>query len=611
MSTDDPRKQLLRARGAKLIVTVLLGAMTAILFRVQVLGTSQWRLESDENRLRSFTVPSPRGIIRDRDGRAIADNIPGYSLSVDSRPSEEMVASLTRLREHFTMSDARFETLVERARAGPIRPLLVSLDAPFDVVAKIEERKAAFPLILIESRPKRRYPWGEVASHVLGYVGEINEDEMNSPDFAGVPRGTMVGRSGVEAVYDSILRGEVGTRYLEVDAAGRIVGSFRGTRTIPEQPGEELDLTLDLDLMAWIHHIFPEGMSGAVVALEVATGDVLALYSAPTFDPNIFLGTVDQEEWNRISQDPTSPLLNRAIMGKYPPGSTWKLASAAIALEVGVITPTERMPVPCTGAFRYGNRIARCWKEEGHGSLDLAGAIQHSCNVYFYQMGLRIGLSRLLEHGNRVGFGDRCGIDLPQEATGTFPDGPGYWDRQFGYTASEGEVLNLVIGQGPNSQTPLKIAQFMAAIAGDGSAPAPTLFRGAERNDGWRLDVSRESLQHILEGIRRVTGPEGTAFLSSLEHFDLLGKTGTAQSGGDRADHAWFAAMAGLPGEPPEIVVVVLVEFGEGGSVTAGPLAAKTADYYLRAQHGIPQDTIQTLGEYLRAGRSTRWAYTR
>ena len=607
MSRYRAQDQTALSARARAAVLVLLGLLVLVFFRAQVLGSSDWLLQSESNRLRSLVVPAPRGIIRDRDGRALADNVPGYSISILPAHPDSMVSTLNRLREHLAMDDDRFEILVERAEARPRRPLIVSVDASFDAVAAMEERRSAFPQLLIESRPKRRYPAGEVGAHVIGYVGQINEAELDSLD--GAEPGRIVGRSGIEAHYEAMLQGKSGTRYVEVDAAGRTVGSFRGVRGVPEEPGTDIDLNLDLELMEWIHHIFPEGYSGSVVALDVETGGVLALYSAPAFDPNVFAGVVDPAEWSRLSEDPQSPLYNRAVMGKYPPGSPWKLATAAMGLELGVVTPSEKMPVSCRGSFVYGNRAYRCWDSEGHGSLDLAGAIQHSCNVYFYQLGVRIGLDRMLELGNRMGFGGQCGIDLPQEARGDFPADAGFWESRYGYVATEGEVLNLAIGQGPNAQTPLKEAQFLLALARDGSAPAPSLYRFAARAESWRLDIPQESLEAIRDGIRWVTRPGGTAHLSSLEHFELLGKTGTAQSGRERPDHASFVGMAGLRGGPPEIVVVAVVEFGGGGSEVAAPVVAKTVDYYLRGQHGIPRDTVQTLGEYMRAGRDTRWAY--
>lgn len=592
-----------------MVAGVLLGILLVAFFRSQVLGSSDWVLQSESNRLRQLTVPAPRGIIRDRAGRVVADNVPGYAVSVLPDSPDSMIASLQRLQAPLALGEGQLEALIEDAQERPRRPLLVTVDAPLDGVAAIEERRMAFPRVLIEARPKRRYLAGPVTAHVVGYVGQINQAELESEDFEGAEPGMIVGRGGLEEAYEPLLQGVAGTRYVEVDARGRIVGSFLGQGGTPADPGIDLALHLDLDLMEYIDQIFPDSMSGAVVALDVQTGGVLALYSAPSYDPNVFAGVLDPEVWASLTTDERSPLLNRAIMGRYPPGSPWKLVSAAMALDAGVVTEDEVMPIACTGSLRYGNSTPRCWKPEGHGALDMAGAIQHSCNVYFYQLGLRIGLERTLREGNRLGFGNQCGIDLPQEVSGLFPGDLGYWEDRFGYRATEGEVLNLSIGQGPISQTPLKMAQFLLAIARDGSAPAPTVYQGGPAGEAWRLNVSDESLEAMREGMRRVTGVGGTAHMASLEHFDLMGKTGTAQSGPGTPNHAWFTGMAGLPGGRPEIVVVVLVEYGDSGSGMAAPLMAKTADHYLRGVHGIPRDTIQTLREYLRAGRNTDWAW--
>ncbi len=611
MRRRDRRQRVLRGRVARAVIASLMAVLAGAFFRIQVMGASGWLLQSESNRLRTLTVPPARGVVRDHAGRALADNVPGHSISVLPAGTDSMLATIGRLREHLELPDAQAEALAERARTRPLRPLLVAVDVPFATVAAIEERRSAFPRVFLESRPKRRYPAGPVGAHVIGYVGEINEAELGLARFASAEPGTIVGRTGVEAFYERRLQGRSGTRYVEVDVRGRIVGSFEGVAEVGASPGGDVDLHLDLDLMQWIDHIFPSELNGAVVALDVETGGVLAMYSKPAFDPNVFAGVVAPEDWARLSTDPSSPLYNRALMGKYPPGSPWKLVGAALGLEAGVTGVSDYFPEPCDGAFKFGNRAFRCWKPEGHGRLDLVGAVQHSCNVYFYQLGLALGLERLLEGANRMGFGRGTGIDLPQEADGTFPDGVEFWDRQFGYRAGEGEVLNLILGQGPNAQTPLKMAQFMLAVARDGSAPAPMLRRAGAAPESWRLDMSHGSLEAIREGMRRVTGPGGTAHLSSLEHFDLMGKTGTAETGGGQPNHAWFAGIAGPPNAQPEIVVVALVEFGDSGSETAAPLVAKTADYYLRARHGIAQDTVQTLHEHILAGRSTAWARAR
>jgi penicillin-binding protein 2 len=256
----------------------------------------------------------------------------------------------------------------------------------------------------------------------------------------------------------------------------------------------------------------------------------------------------------------------------------------------------------------YGGRYWRCWDPEGHGEVDLYNAIMHSCNVYFYQLGQRVGLDSMMAGATRIGFNERCGIDLPAESQGNYPADRDYWLEDFGYRGTPGEVLNLAIGQGPNSQTPLKMAQFYLAIARDGSAPRPRIVRSdAPDEGGWSLDLSQEALAIMRDGLRTVTQPGGTAYGSSLEHWDLMGKTGTGQNPLG-ADHAWFTAIAGPAGGAPEVVIVAIVEGGESGSRVAAPIVAKSADYYLRRKYGIPTDTIQTLNEHYRAGRNPRWA---
>jgi penicillin-binding protein 2 len=271
------------------------------------------------------------------------------------------------------------------------------------------------------------------------------------------------------------------------------------------------------------------------------------------------------------------------------------------------------MPIQCTGSFTWGGQTWRCWNPAGHGWQNLAQAIGNSCNVYFYQLGLRIGLDHMLDRATDIGFSRRCSIDLPQESQGAFPAERTWWQENFGYRPTEGEVLNLAIGQGPNSQTPLKVAQFYLALArDDGSAPAPAIAKGVEVGEGWSLNLEPEDIESLRAGLRMVTAPGGTAHVgTALEHWEVIGKTGTAQNAlsaqGLAPNHAWFAGMAGRPGGEPEIVIAVIVEYGEGGSSMAAPIMAKTADYYLRRKYDIPVDTIQTWGEHLRSGRPAPW----
>jgi penicillin-binding protein 2 len=615
MRLDHPISRRSRAQGGVVVVAVLMGVLGMAFFRAQVLRSSAWELQAKNNRLRQLSVPAPRGTIFDRNSAILADNVPGYAVILLPDQQDTIRARLERLRPHLGLTDGRIDRLMEQARSYPRQPLAVKVNAPFEEVSALMERQSEFPGLYLEPRPRRRYLAGEALAHVLGYLGEITTAELedsvyaDDPDERYVP-GTILGKDGIERQYETILQGQPGYRYVEVDVLGRIVGSFEGPTEREARPGTNITLNIDSELQQWVHDIFPDSMRGAVVALNVEDGGILALYSSPTFDPNDFVGGIAADQWASLLSDPDLPLFNRSVLAKYPPGSTWKLATAAIALDLGVVRPDETMPIPCTGGIQYGNRFFRCWNRDGHGDLDLLGAIRHSCDVYFYQLGMRIGLQRLLEEGTAIGFNQRCGIDLPSEARGQFPDDTTYWQNapQFGYRATEGEVLSLAIGQGPNDQTPLKMAQFYLAIARDGTAPPPRLLKTETPPDGgWSLNLSPEALETMREGLRGVVRPGGTAHMASLEHWDLMGKTGTVQNP-PNPDHAWFTGIAGPRGGDPEIVVVVIVEFGESGSGVAAPIMAKTADFYLRRKYGIPVDSIQTLGEHYRTGTPAPWA---
>ncbi|GMR12377.1 MAG: penicillin-binding protein 2 [Gemmatimonadota bacterium] len=608
MKAHHPHRRRRRARVATGLIGLVIGTIALQFFRVQVLESSGFKLQSESNRLRPIPTPAPRGTIYDRNGLIIADNVPGYAVYVLAAPRDSMKASLRRLQPLLDLSDPRIELLEGRIRRN--QPLLVDVDADLGAVAALQERGSDFPGIYLEMRPKRRYRSGAAIGHALGFVSEIAADELALPRFADYEQGMLIGKAGIELQYEELLQGTRGVRILEVDASGRLVGSFAGREENPSVPGEDVQLNLDLPLMEWINSIFPDSMRGAVVALDPADGGVLALYSAPTMDPNDFVGGIETDVWDELSNDPRQPLFNRAVMGRYAPASIWKLAAAGIALDAGVIGPTEVMPEPCNGGITILGQYRRCWKNGGHGFLDLAGAIAHSCNVYFYQLGVRVGLDNMLEAGTRLGFSDLTGIDLPQENPGIFPKDRSFWVDVFGYRPQEGEVLSLAIGQGPNDQTPIKMAQFYTALARDGSAPAPRLLKGPPPTDSWRLDLSRRAIEELRKGMRAVTSPGGTAYYrTALEYWDIIGKTGSGQNPQDpERPHAWFAGMAGPPGGEPEIVVVVLVEFGKSGARVAAPIAAKAADFYLRRKYGIPIDTIQTLAEHVEAGVPAPWA---
>jgi penicillin-binding protein 2 len=608
MRLFHPHARRRRAQGALLILFLGLGGLGFAFFQTQVLKNSAYALQSDANRLRPVPLPAPRGTIFDRNGEIVAENVPGYALSLLPAPRDTIRATLEALAPILGLTPERIEALVARHRQSPVQPLVVSTDLTFEQVSALEERRPLLPGIFIDMMPKRRYPAGEAVAHLIGYVAEISESELELPEFEGYTAGQIIGKSGLERQYEHLLGGTPGARYVEVDAHGRIVGELAAQRRVEPIPGRDIRLYLDLDLQRWIARIFPDTVRGAIVALEPGTGHVLAMYSNPTYDPNAFVGGISSELWRGLNSDPGKPLLHRAASGLYPPGSTFKLFTAAVGLELGIVGPHDQMPLPCRGGMQYGNRYFRCWDRKGHGAVDMIDAIKYSCDVYFYQLGLKIGLSRLLSEATRLGFSRKSGVDLPGERAGTFPNEPDWFRRRFGWKPTEAEVLSLSIGQGPNDQTPLKMAQFYAALAGDGRVPAPRIaaVEGDTATEYWDLRLSKESLAMLREGLRRVVGPGGTAGLSALEHWEWIGKTGTSQNPHGK-DHGWFVGMAGPRGGDPEIVVSAVLEFGEHGYVAA-QYAAKAADYYLRRKYGMPIDTIQTLGEHLRAGRPAPWA---
>ena len=589
------------------VVWVLLAGLSLAFFQTQVLRNPAYAVQSDMNRLRPLTVPAPRGTILDRAGRVVADNVPGYVLSVLPAPEDSIRSTLARLAPYLRLTDGEVDALVERRRRHPEQQLVLSTDLAFGEISAIEERRHLFPEILIEMQPKRNYHGGAATAHLVGYVGEISEGELELPAFRGYRGGALVGKAGVERQYEAVLAGQSGLRYVEVDARGRIVGRTRPSGAIPPTPGRPVRLNIDLELQRWIARVVPEWRRGAIAVLDPRSSAVLALYSSPSFDPNEFAGNVSHARWQELRQDSARRLLDRSISGIYPPASTWKLATAAIALELDIVDPDATLPMACRGGMRYGNRYFRCWEEKGHGYLKLADAIARSCDVYFYQIGLQIGLERLTAEGARLGFGRLTGVDLPGERPGNFPADPDWYRRRFGQPPTEADVLSLAIGQGPNDQTVLKMAQFFAALATDGTAPAPrVLADSAPAGEPLDLRLTPQSLDALRAGLRLVTAPGGTAHGSSLEHWEWIGKTGTAQNP-HGADHGWFVGIGGPREGEPEVVVSAIIEAGEHGSVVA-QVAAKIADYYLRRAHEMPIDTIQTLREHWLAGRPARWA---
>ena len=576
-----------RLGTARTTVWIVLGVLVMSFFRTQILGHGKYQLQSETNRLRPIPLPAPRGVIYDRNGHVMAENVPGYTVSLLPGPEANLRSTLASIASIANIDSAAIERVLQRVRRAPYQPALVLGDAPFKVVSALEERRVAIPGLLIQSEPKRYYPDTGVVAHLLGYVGEVTEGERATSRFAMVRLGGLVGKDGLEREYDDTLRGSEGVRFVEVSARGQMVREAEAAANLAPVPGADLHTTIDLDLQRYIAKNFPPGQRGAVLALNPNTGEILALYSAPGFDPNAFVGGVSAPYWRSLNESAAHPLLDRVIQARYPPGSTWKLAVAAMALKRGIVGPRSHMQIPCRGGLQYGNRFFRCWNARGHGDLTLTEAIAQSCDVYFYQLGIKLGVTSMLEDANAWGFRGRTGIDLPGEIPSEFPTGPEYYDRLYGARRWTSAVaLNLAIGQGENAQTLIQMVRLYQQLASDGRMRTPFVVRSVNEPQHASLDLNADQLTILRRAMIAVV-EQGTARGSRLANLTIAGKTGTAQNP-HGLDHGWFIAFA--PADKPEIVVGAIIEFARHGTV-ASPLVSRAIAHYL----GIDEQTAATL----------------
>ncbi|MDE2879781.1 penicillin-binding protein 2 [Candidatus Palauibacter soopunensis] len=597
MNRDNGHRSIRKQRGrwAAGAIFFCLSIVAAGFVNLQIFSTELYTLLSSENRLRTITVPAPRGTIYDRYGRAIADNVPGYDVSMLPGPRDSIAAGLDRLAERLELSPERRAALLSRNRDRPGEALVVRENANFEQVAFIEERRPRFRRVVVDQRPHRRYPAGPAVAHVIGYVGEISPEELTRPEYADYESGQSIGKTGLEEQYEHRLAGRNGIRYAEVNALGSIVRDLGVAQAQAPVPGDDLHLGIDLDLQVYADSVFPEGMRGGVVALDPVTGEVLLLYSHPTFDPNAFIGGIPLDLWNSLREHPDEPMLDRVSMASYPPGSTWKLVMSAIGMKTADLAFDTYHASACTGGLWYHTRRFRCWLPSGHGRLNLSEAIKHSCNVWFYQAGQRIGLDPLLAGVGEFGFGRRTGIDLPSETLGRFPDSRQWYDDYLGPGGwTEAVVWNLSIGQGENAQTLLAMAQFYAALS-TGKAPVrPHLVRDemlAQQRADWTLDLPEVQRRQLVDALVRVVNePGGTAYGSRLARWTLAGKTGTAQNP-HGPPHSWFVGFA--PAYNPRIVIAAIVEHGhpDGAPSLAVPLAAGLVNRHLETLGLPPEDT--------------------
>ena len=583
------------ARNALAAVFLLLAGA---FFRLQVLQHDRYRLKSESNRLRPVPLPAPRGVILDRHGAVIAENVPGYSVSLLAQDEDSLRAMLSRLDPIIPLDSAATEKVVHRLRSAPYEPTVLIKDAPFALVSELEERRAVLPGLVIQTEPKRNYPDSAGVAHLVGYVGEVTEADLEGA-YSGRRPGTIVGKEGLERQYESTLAGSDGVRFVEVNALGRVVREEGAASTLQAVPGRALHTTIDLGLQRYVASIFPPGKRGAIVAMDPWTGDILALYSSPAYDPNAFVGGITAALWDTLNSDPGRPLLDRAIAARYPPASTFKLATTVMALRDGLVNFDSHMPQPCRGGFQYGTRFFQCWYPKGHGSLNLEQAIAASCDAYFYQLGLRLTVKAIIAGGAYLGFGTRSGIDLPGEVRPAFPDS-NYYDRVYGHGGwTQAVALNLAIGQGENAQTPINMVRFYAMLANGGHVVHPHILAGSFPATA-SVDLPDSTFLQIRNALIAVV-EQGTARSVRLASLRLAGKTGTAQNVEGAANHGWFIGFA--PAERPQIVVGGIIE-NVGHGTAVAPYVARIIERYVigpdTTAHGrgaeavpltVPEDT--------------------
>ena len=547
------------------------------LWYLQVLEGGKLQEMSERNRIRVRPVAAPRGILFDRNGLALVDNRPAFTLSLIPREIDDRDTVMARLSVLLKIPMRELEEALERVPPDSFRPVRVRRGLTLEEVTKVEERKLELPGVVVEVEPERVYPTSTFAAHLLGYVREVSDDQMKQGRYR---RGDMIGQSGLERLLDEHLRGRDGGERIEVDALGRPVQVMR--REEPD-PGAQVITTVDRRIQEAAERAMV-GRSGAVIVMDPRNGDVLAMTSSPAFELDRLTGNLDKEEWLKVIRDPLTPLMNRALQSQYAPGSVFKVVVAAAGLQEGSLTPMDRMY--CNGEFHLGNWTFKDWKEGGHGHVDTRTALIHSCNIFFYQAGLKVGPAAIARYSEAFGLGAPSGIDLGGEKAGLVPFLDGR-RRIDGRKWQAGDTVNMSIGQGQVLVTPMQVARMMSAVANGGVLWRPRLVQRVERVDGslaysssskmtGRVDLSPIVWAFLRQALSGVVNEGGTGGAARIPGVEVAGKTGTAQSvnKSDSAkgqDHAWFASFA--PAQDPEVVVVVLVERGGKGGQVAAPIA--------------------------------------
>ncbi len=582
---EDLRLVQSRLAVMQVIVALLVAGLAVQFWNLQVVRAKHFRELAENNRSRLVTLAAPRGALVDRHGQLLVGNRPSFNVVL----VPEHALNLDRLVSRLASALGMGESLIRErlARRQPYRPVVVKADATLADVAVLEARRLELPEVSVEVVPLRSYPLASAAAHALGRVGEISERQLQLPEYRGLPPGALVGQAGIESRYNRDLMGRDGYRRVIVNSRGLEV---REDARQPPSDGPNLTLTIDASLQAAMEAAF-EGRSGSAVALDPETGEVLAMTSTPAYDPNHFTTGIEPAEWARLATDPETPLMNRVIQGSYAPGSTFKVIAATAALEEGLITPSTTFY--CPGHLSVYNTVFRCLGV--HGVIDLRRAIGLSCNVYFYQVGIRLEITRLAKWAKLMGLGAPTGVDLPSEVGGLMPS-PEWKLRVLKTPWYAGETVSVAIGQGQVSATPLQMARVAAFIANGGRLVRPHFARRAQAPPE-PSRVRPETIAAVKAGMSMVVSA-GTGLRARLQSVEVCGKTGSAQvvartrlekspNARELLPHGWFIAFA--PADKPRIALAVLVEHGGSGAAAAAPVARRILAHFFGLDRGEPQ----------------------
>ncbi|MBC8286077.1 MAG: penicillin-binding protein 2 [Nitrospinae bacterium] len=605
--TSDAIKKKVRVFAILVVVSFL-----CLWMRIWYLQILKWQYLtglSENNRVRMVTLPANRGMIKDRNGETLVSIRPAFNLYLTPEDAGDLTSSLDKLSQKISFDRKKLKKEMDQSKS--FKEVLIKGDISRKEVAFVEENNMSLPGIHIRAEPLRNYVFNSLASHTLGYLGEISKASLENQKDSSYKQGDFVGKNGLENIYESTLRGEKGYKEVEVDVSGR---ELKALRKLPPQSGNNLILTLDVGVQRKLEKLMSgtagQNLNGSVVVMKVQTGEIIAIASNPSFDPNKFAAGISPENWNALVTDEWHPLQNRSVNGQYPPGSTYKIVTALAGLEEGVIKPDTS--IFCPGHFRLGRGMYRCWKKSGHGFVNLHDALVQSCDVYFYTIGHRLGIDTIAKYAKRFGLGSPTSLGLSQEKKGLVPT------TQWKLLNKKepwllGETISASIGQGYNLVTPIQQASMMVAVANGGVLLKPYLIKRIEEPEGrsrkeffpsivGQLDVDPDHLEQIRAALRDVVnGARGTARKSRLKNIIVSGKTGTAQvvrmkSNEELAkgepipvkyrDHAWFVAFA--PYEKPEIAVSVIIEHGGHGGATAAPIAKAVFKKYFELYPPAP-----------------------